>query len=61
MPFGGVNNSGIGKAHGKHGFISFSNEKSVLTQRIGITMAQTLYPPFTGFKNWMLNIVLRYF
>ncbi len=61
MPFGGVNNSGIGKAHGKHGFISFSNEKSVLTQRIGITMAQTLYPPFTGFKNWMLNILLKYF
>ncbi|MEQ8240529.1 MAG: aldehyde dehydrogenase family protein [Cyclobacteriaceae bacterium] len=61
LPFGGVNNSGIGKAHGRHGFIAFSNEKSILKQRVGITMAQTLYPPFTGFKNWMLNILLRYF
>jgi len=61
LPFGGVNNSGIGKAHGRHGFLAFSNEKSILKQRVGITMAQTLYPPFTGFKNWMLNILLRYF
>lgn len=30
LPFGGVNNSGTGKAHGFYGFQAFSNEKSVL-------------------------------
>lgn len=33
MPFGGVNNSGIGKSHGEHRFLAFSNQKSVLKQR----------------------------
>ncbi len=31
LPFGGVNNSGIGSAHGHHGFKAFSHERSVLT------------------------------
>ena len=47
LPIGGVNNSGIGKAHGHTGFIAFSNEKAVLKQRIGFTMAKTVYPPLS--------------
>ena len=47
LPFGGVNNSGIGKAHGHHGFLAFSNEKAVLRQRIGFTPLKMLYPPYT--------------
>ncbi len=31
LPFGGVNNSGIGSTHGYHGFKAFSHERSVLT------------------------------
>ena len=31
MPFGAVNNSGIGKSHGKHGFLAFSDQKSERT------------------------------
>jgi aldehyde dehydrogenase (NAD+) len=31
LPFGGVNNSGIGSAHGHHGFKAFSHERSVLS------------------------------
>ena len=31
LPFGGVNNSGIGKFHGKHGFKTFSNNRGVYT------------------------------
>jgi len=34
LPFGGANHSGIGKAHGRYGFIEFSNQRSVLKQRI---------------------------
>lgn len=61
LPFGGVNNSGIGKAHGKAGFLAFSNEKSVLKQRTGFTMAKTVYPPYTDLKNWMIRFMLKYF
>lgn len=61
MPFGGVNNSGIGKSHGKTGFMAFSNEKSVLKQRIGFTMAKTLYPPYNSFKRMTINFLLKYF
>lgn len=60
-PFGGVNTSGIGKSHGHAGFIAFSNEKTVLKQRIGWTMAQTLYPPYSSYKNKLVQFLLRYF
>jgi aldehyde dehydrogenase (NAD+) len=46
MPFGGVNNSGIGKAHGYFGFLAFSNEKGVLTQRVGLNNVTLLRPPY---------------
>ena len=61
LPFGGVNNSGFGKSHGRYGFKAFSNEKSVLKQRIGFTMAKTLYPPYSGLKMKMINLLLKYF
>jgi aldehyde dehydrogenase (NAD+) len=37
LPFGGVNNSGLGKSHGHYGFLAFSHEKPVLKQRSGLT------------------------
>lgn len=61
LPIGGVNNSGIGKAHGHAGFLAFSNEKAVLRQRIGATMAKTLYPPFDKIKNLTIEILIKYF
>lgn len=60
LPIGGVNNSGIGKAHGYHGFLAFSNQKAVLKQRIGLTMAKTVYPPFGKFKTLMIDLMIRY-
>jgi len=60
LPFGGVNFSGIGKAHGHFGFLAFSNEKSLLKQRKGMTVAKTLYPPFTTFKRTMINLLIKY-
>ena len=32
LPFGGVNNSGMGKSHGRFGFLAFSNEKCIKTK-----------------------------
>jgi len=61
LPIGGVNNSGIGKAHGHAGFIAFSNEKAIVKQRIGFTMAKSVYPPYSGFKKFMIDFMVKYF
>jgi aldehyde dehydrogenase (NAD+) len=59
LPFGGVGNSGLGRAHGHAGFLAFSNEKGVLRQRIGLTGIKTMYPPYTSqvkrFIGWLLK------
>lgn len=45
VPFGGVNNSGIGKSFGYHGFIEFSNERPVMARKfLDLSVA---YPPYT--------------
>lgn len=61
LPFGGVNTSGIGKSHGHAGFLAFSNEKATIRQRIGFTMPQTLYPPYSSIKNKTVQFLLKYF
>ena len=61
LPIGGVNNSGIGKAHGHTGFIAFSNEKAIVKQRKGLTMAKTVYPPYSAFKKFMIDFMVKYF
>jgi aldehyde dehydrogenase (NAD+) len=57
LPFGGHNFSGIGKAHGKYGFLEFSNERSVLRQRIGFTTVKMIYPPYNKLKRKVINIL----
>jgi len=61
LPFGGVNNSGIGKSHGYHGFIAFSNEKPVLKQRVGFTPSKTIYPPYTKRVSKLVDAMIKYF
>lgn len=61
LPFGGVNNSGIGKAHGIYGFKAFSNEKSVIKQLSGKHPGSLIYPPYTNFSKRLINILLKYF
>ncbi len=59
LPFGGVNNSGIGKAHGWFGFEAFSNRRAVLRQsRFSPIMLIT--PPYNSFKRKLIRIVLKY-
>lgn len=60
LPFGGVNNSGIGKTHGYHGFLAFSNERSVLRQRIGWTTLKMFYPPYTDKKKNLINKISNF-
>nr|GFC28291.1 aldehyde dehydrogenase family 3 member H1-like [Tanacetum cinerariifolium] len=60
LPFGGVGNSGLGKAHGHAGFLAFSNEKSVLQQRIGRTGIKTMYPPYNSGVKRIIGWLLKY-
>jgi aldehyde dehydrogenase (NAD+) len=54
LPFGGVNNSGIGNAHGEYGFKAFSHERAVL--KTGpILMARLFFPPYTGLKKKLIR------
>lgn len=61
LPFGGVNHSGIGKAHGFYGFQAFSNEKPVLVQRKGLTTVSFFYPPYTQKVKQLTNWLIRLF
>lgn len=47
LPFGGVNNSGIGKSGGFYGFQAFSNERAVLRQTSGISFTRWMMPPYS--------------
>ena len=57
LPFGGVNNSGLGKTGGKSGFLAFSHAKSVLFQRSGFSTAKFIYPPYTKFKEKLAKLL----
>jgi len=57
LPFGGVNNSGIGNAHGLYGFKAFSHERAVVRTRF--MMAKTFFPPYNDFKAKLMNLILK--
>ena len=61
LPFGGVNNSGIGKAHGFHGFLAFSNEKGVLKQRVGLNNVTLLRPPYGIKAKQIIASLIKWF
>jgi len=60
LPFGGVNTSGIGKAHGHYGFMAFTNERAVVKQRTGITSAKLLYPPYKQVVQQTIDLVTKW-
>jgi len=60
LPFGGVNTSGIGKAHGYHGFMAFTNERSILKQKNGFTMASLVQPPYTKRVKMIVDLIVKY-
>ena len=59
IPFGGVNNSGIGKSNGYFGFQEFSNMRGVMTRNFG-TMS-FLYPPYTPTVQKIISAFVKYF
>ncbi len=59
LPFGGVNNSGIGKSRGHYGFIEFTNERAVLHQKLP-SVVEYMTPPYTDFKQKLINWTIKY-
>ena len=57
LPFGGVNNSGIGKSGGVWGFRAFTHERSVLVEKFSAT--SMLYPPYTPKVLKMIKQTMR--
>ncbi|MFM9949832.1 MAG: aldehyde dehydrogenase family protein [Saprospiraceae bacterium] len=60
LPFGGVNNSGMGKGHGEFAFHEFSNAKAVLRQWAPISGAEMMYPPFNSRKQRLVSWLMKY-
>ncbi len=60
LPFGGSNNSGIGKGHGKFGFEEFSNARGVLNQWAPFSSLDMLMPPYTGIKQKIIDLTIKY-
>jgi aldehyde dehydrogenase (NAD+) len=61
LPFGGVGESGVGKAHGQFGFEAFSNARGVFSQPTRFSAMQLLYPPYTKFKKKLIDLTIKYF
>ncbi len=59
LPFGGVNNSGIGNSHGVYGFRAFSHERAVLTDKFSVT--SNLFPPYTKWVMRQINLIVGMF
>jgi aldehyde dehydrogenase (NAD+) len=60
LPFGGVNNSGIGKTHGIFGFAAFSNERAVMRQHTKYFAMKMLLPPYSPKKQWMVDLLVKW-
>lgn len=60
LPFGGVGESGVGKSHGFFGFQAFSNARAILSQPLPFSGIQLMYPPYTKFKQRIIDLTLKY-
>lgn len=59
FPFGGFNESGIGKGHGHAGFLEFSNARGVFRQGWP-DFIPLISPPFTAFRKRLAELILRW-
>ena len=57
LPFGGVNNSGLGNSHGYYGFLAFSHSRAVV--RNSIMLAKMFFPPYRGFTRKLINFFMK--
>jgi aldehyde dehydrogenase (NAD+) len=57
IPFGGVNNSGIGKSNGYFGFQEFSNQRGVIRRDFGTS--KFIYPPYTDKIQKLISFLVK--
>lgn len=57
LPFGGVNNSGMGSAHGEYGFKTFSHERAVLRSS-PLMPIKLFFPPYTAKRTWLIRKIV---
>ena len=57
LPFGGVNNSGLGNAHGRYGFRAFSHERAVMRNQL--SALPLVFAPYTTSVKRLIGIVKR--
>lgn len=57
LPFGGVNNSGIGSGHGHYGFLAFSHERAVVRGRI--MLARMFFLPHTAITRKLIALFIK--
>lgn len=60
LPFGGVNNSGIGKSHGHYGFKAFSNARGIYKQWLPSAI-EFMMPPYNNLKEKMIDLTIKWF
>lgn len=60
LPFGGVNNSGIGKSTGHFGFKEFSNERAVLKALHSGSVATPLFFPYGKVGQMVSDFLMKY-
>lgn len=58
LPFGGVNNSGMGKSGGVWGFQAFSHQRSVVEDKLGLSAL--LSPPYTAKVKCLIRAALKF-
>ncbi|NNE33809.1 MAG: aldehyde dehydrogenase family protein [Rhodothermales bacterium] len=60
LPFGGMQNSGIGRSHGHAGFKAFSDERAVMRQRLGNPPIRRFYPPYGPMTQRFIDWLMRF-
>ena len=60
LPFGGINNSGLGSYHGKYGFDAFSHKKAILKSS-SWSPFKLILPPYTDRKHSLVNMIKKLF
>jgi aldehyde dehydrogenase (NAD+) len=58
LPYGGVDNSGMGRYHGQKSFETFSNMRSVIV-KTNFFDIPLRYPPYSRFKEKVVSLLMR--
>jgi aldehyde dehydrogenase (NAD+) len=58
LPFGGINNSGIGSYHGKFGFDELSHHKAIL-KSTSLSPFKLMLPPYTPFVKKLVKMTKK--